>query len=454
MVHGAESVVYVSCAGPPDKGNVRPDGRGCDGEKSVTRALREFQVFVKPGGPVCNLECRYCYYLKARRVFPQGESFRMPERLLEEYIVQHIEACPGDRVSFSWHGGEPTTLGLEFFRTAVALQRKHQAAGRRIANGIQTNGILIDEEWGRFLKAEGFGVGLSLDGPPDLHDPYRVTRGQRSSHAHALRAFRLLARHGVPCDVLCVVHDRNVRSPLRVYRHFKDIGARYVSFLPAVGRAANGEVTPETVPAEEYGAFLCEIFDEWVRRDAGRILVQIFEETLAPARGRQHALCVFRETCGDVPVVEHNGDFFSCDHFVDAAHRVGNITQTPLGELVESPRQRAFGEDKRDRLPQYCRTCDVRPLCNGGCPKDRFVRTPDGEEGLNYLCPGLKRFFVHALPYVVQEAARLQGGPRSGPAVPAAPAGREPFPGAGRNDPCPCGSGLKYKKCCLAGPNR
>jgi uncharacterized protein len=418
----------------------------------VTKALREFQVFVKPGGAVCNLDCRYCYYLRKQRFYPQGELFRMPDGLLEEYIVQHIDASPGPAVNFSWHGGEPTILGLDYFRRIVALQRKHQPPGWRIANGMQTNGILLDEEWCQFLAAERFGVGLSLDGPADLHDPYRVTKGRRPSHKQTVRAFKLLRGHKVPCDILCVVHDRNVRRPTEVYRYFKEIGGRYLAFLPVVERVpgSGGGVSPETVPADAYGAFLCAIFDEWVRQDTDRIAVQIFEEAVRPALGLQHALCLFRETCGEVPVIEHNGDFFSCDHFVDGEHRLGNIAETPLVELLESPAQRAFGQAKRDRLPRYCQTCEVRPMCNGGCPKDRFIRTPEGEEGLNYLCPGLKRFFIHSLPYVVQRAAASRGGSSlERMAEPAEPPGQEAFPGTGRNDPCPCGSGRKYKKCCL-----
>jgi uncharacterized protein len=418
----------------------------------LVKASREFQVFAKPGGALCNLDCRYCYYLKRQHLYPEGESFRMPDALLEEYIVQHIEASPGPIVNFSWHGGEPTALGLDYFRRIVALQRQHQPPGLGITNGMQTNGILLDEEWCRFLAAEHFAVGLSLDGPQQMHDRYRVTRGRHPSHRQTMRGYKWLRRYRIPCDFLCVVNDYNVRYPAQVYRFFKEIGGRHLGFLPAVEQDRDGEggVTPYTVPAERFGAFLCTIFDEWVRCDVGRIAVQIFEEAIRPARGLQHALCIFRETCGDIPVVEHNGDFFCCDHFVDMTHRLGNIHDTPLGELLESPAQKAFGRAKRDRLPRYCRTCEVRVMCNGGCPKDRFIRTPDGEEGLNYLCAGFKRFFTHSLPYVVKLAFREQGDQtveRQAPVVKSA-AG-DAFSDAGRNDPCPCGSGQKHKKCCL-----
>ena len=410
----------------------------------MARDSREFQVFAKPAGAICNLDCHYCYYLDKQDLYPDAPSHRMPDGLLEEYIVQHLDASPGPAVNFSWHGGEPTILGLDYFRRIVALQRKHQPPGLRVANGMQTNGYLLDEDWCRFLSAEGFSVGLSLDGPEDLHDGYRVTKGGKPTHTQAVRAFRLLRRHGIPCDVLCVLHDRNVGHPTSVYRFLKDMGARYISFLPIVEPMPDGTVGPHTVAADAYGAFLCAVFDEWVRQDVGRIAVQIFEEATRPARRMDHSLCIFRRTCGDIPVVEHNGDFYCCDHYVDSPHRLGNIRQTPLVELLESPAQRAFGQAKLDTLPRYCLTCEVRAMCNGGCPKDRFIRTPDGEEGLNYLCAGYKTFFNHCLPYTLELASPGTASP------PPARLDRHTSTLASRNDPCPCGSGRKYKKCCLA----
>ena len=403
---------------------------------------REFQVFVKPAGAVCNLDCQYCYYRDKRSLYPEASVARMPESLLEAYIVQHFEAAAGPEVAFSWHGGEPTTLGVDFFRKAVELERKHKPAGWRVRNGIQTNGVLLDEEWGRFLAAEGFSIGLSLDGPAELHDAYRVTRGGQPSHRQAMRGYGLLRKYGVHTDIVCVVHNLNVRHPLTVYRFFREIGCGYLGFLPAVELAperAEG-VGPYTPPAEAYGAFLCKIFDEWVERDTGRMAVQIFEEAARPALGMEHSLCVFRETCGRIPVIEHNGDFFPCDHFVDREHRWGNIHETPLGELLESQAQRDFGAAKRDGLPRYCRQCEVLAMCNGGCPKYRFIRTPDGESGLNYLRAGLKRFFLHSRAPIERIASRERA-----PAPPRTATGQ-----AGRNGPCPCGSGLKYKKCCAA----
>jgi uncharacterized protein len=409
----------------------------------VGKVSREFQVFVKPAGAVCNLDCPYCYYRDKRSLYPDTAVFRMPESLLEEYIVQHIEAAPGPEIDFSWHGGEPTTLGVDFFRKAVELQRQHRPAGWRIRNGIQTNGVLLDEEWCRFLAAEDFRAGLSLDGPAELHDAYRVTGGGQPTHRQAMRGYDLLRKHEVPTDIVCVVHNLNVRYPLTVYRFFREIGCRYLGFLPVVERAPESPdgVGPYTPTAEAYGAFLCKIFDEWIARDTGRIAVQTFEEAARPALGLEHSLCVFRETCGQIPVVEHNGDFFPCDHFVDREHRWGNIRQTPLGELLESQAQRDFGEAKRDGLPRYCRECEVLAMCHGGCPKYRFIRTPAGEAGLNYLCAGLKRFFLHSRAPLARMASQGQEqapGPQTAPGK------------VGRNDPCPCGSGLKFKKCCAA----
>jgi uncharacterized protein len=404
---------------------------------------RQFQIFVKPAGAFCNLDCQYCYYRDKQSLYPAVGVSRMPESLLEEYIIQHIAAAPGPEVSFSWHGGEPTTLGVGFFRKAVELQRKHRPAGCRVRNGIQTNGVLLDEEWCRFLAAEDFSVGLSLDGPAELHDALRVTRGGQPTHRLAVRGYGLLRRHEVHIDILCAVHSLNVRHPLSVYRFFRELGCQYLGFLPVVERSqekADG-VSKHTPKAEDYGAFLCKIFDEWIARDVGRIAVQAFDEAARPALGLEHSLCVFRQTCGDIPVIEHNGDFFPCDHYVDGEHRLGNILETPLAELLESPAQRAFGEAKRDALPRYCRLCEVLAMCHGGCLKYRFARTPDGEPGLNYLCAGLKRFFLHSrepLARLVREQQK-----------PAAPFRSTP-PRAGRNEPCPCGSGLKYKRCCAA----
>jgi uncharacterized protein len=418
----------------------------------VVTASREFQIFAKPVGAICNLDCHYCYYLKKEQLYPETKSFRMSEDVLEEYIVQQIDVSPGREISFSWHGGEPTILGLDYFHKIVALQRKHQPPDRRITNGIQTNGTLLDEDWCGFLAAERFSVGLSLDGPQALHDQYRVTKGEQPTHKQVMQGYKLLRQHKIPVDILCVVHAGNVQYPSQVYRFFKQIKAQYIGFLPLVEKQPEAEigVSPRTASAEAFGAFLCTIFDEWIRHDIGRVIVQIFEEAIRTARGQEHALCIFRKTCGDVPVVEHNGDFFSCDHFVDPEYRLGNIRQTPLVELLESPAQRAFGQAKKDTLPGYCQTCEVRVMCNGGCPKDRIIRTPDGEAGLNYLCAGYKHFFIYCRPYVTKMAALWRARkPLEQMMQLVRAADVQPSSQVGRNDPCPCGSGRKYKKCCL-----
>ncbi|MGD0234395.1 MAG: anaerobic sulfatase maturase [Syntrophorhabdales bacterium] len=416
----------------------------------MVKASREFQVFAKPIGAVCNLSCHYCYYLNKQQTYQKGELFRMSDDILEEYIVQHINASPNPVISFSWHGGEPTLLGLEYFRKIVAFQRKHKSPHMSIVNGIQTNGTLLDEDWCRFLAAEHFGVGLSLDGPKEMHDQYRVTRSQEPTHERAMHGYSLLREHRIPCDILCVVHAQNVQYPTQVYRFFKQIRAGYIGFLPLVERLpdADSGVSHRTVPAEALGTFLCAIFDEWLREDIGRISVQIFEEVATTAFGQEHGLCVFRRACGDLPVIEHNGDFFSCDHFVDDEHRLGNIRKLPLVELLESPAQRAFGKIKSDRLPRHCQACEVLAMCNGGCPKDRFLHSPDGEAGLNYLCAGYKRFFNHCRPFLVELSAVSRQRASQPYMPPVRDRGVPVNVKAGRNDPCPCGSGRKYKKCC------
>jgi uncharacterized protein len=417
----------------------------------MAKASHEFQVFAKPIGSLCNLDCQYCYYLKKKGLYPDGDSFRMSDSILEDYITQQISAASGPVVTFSWHGGEPLILGLDYFRKIVALQRKHQLSGQRIANGIQTNGTLLDEEWCHFLAVEGFGVGLSLDGTQEMHDRYRVTKGGNPTHREAMRGYRILRQHHVPCDLLCVVHADNVYHATEVYRFFKQIKASFIGFLPLVeaDQGREGGVSRRTAPAEALGDFFCTIFDEWKNEDLERVRVQIFEEAARTAFRQEHALCIFRKTCGDVPVVEHNGDFFSCDHFVDTAHRLGNIREIPLANLIDSPDQSAFGRAKWDTLPGYCKECDVLEMCYGGCPKDRILQTPDGEAGLNYLCAGYKRFFKHCQPFVAElsavwrsQRAQQQNPPAELPIV-------RKSAKAGRNDPCPCGSGRKYKRCCL-----
>jgi len=403
-------------------------------DRIMVKASRNFQVFVKPVGSICNLDCHYCYYLKKEHLYPNDESFRMPDIILEEYIAQHIEASAEPVIRFSWHGGEPTVLGLDYFRKIVEIQRKYQPPDQSITNGMQTNGTLLDEDWCRFLADEGFFLGLSLDGPQEMHDRHRLTKGGQSTFDQTMQGYGFLHQHQVSTDILCVVNAHNVRFPTEVYRFFKQIGAKYVSFLPMVEQQQGiiGGVSSLTTPADAWGDFLCTIFDEWVSQDIGHIKIQIFEEAARTAFGQEHSLCIFRPICGDIPVVEHNGDFYWCDHFVDKKHHLGNIIETPLVELLESPAQRALGKAKLDSLPRYCRECKVKAMCNGECPKNRFIQTPDGEEGLNYLCAGYKQFFSHCQPFIDEVFTEWRR--------------QKPH----RNDTCPCGSGLKYKKCCMA----
>jgi len=415
-------------------------------------SAREFQVMAKPIGAVCNLDCRYCYYLEKRELYPDTRTFRMSDEVLERYIVQHIAACPIESVLFAWHGGEPTVLGIDYFRRIRELQRRHAPSGKQILNGIQTNGTLLTEEWARFLAEEKFYVGLSLDGPRELHDRYRVSQGGKATHRQVVQAFRLLQQHGVSCDLLCVVHKDNARQPLAVYRFFRELGAEFVQFLPLVTREPTGNgASALSVSGEAYGEFLWTVFREWIRHDIGRMGVQNFDEALRPFLGMPHALCIHRETCGDVVVLEHNGDVYACDHFVRPEYRLGNVNATALSDLIDSAPLRAFGDAKRDALPRYCRECEVLACCNGGCPKDRIDVTPDGEAGLNHLCAGYKRFFTLSAPYLQRMAAFRQRGEsmeRYMASVRAEDA--RPVTTAGRNEPCPCGSGKKFKKCCGA----
>jgi uncharacterized protein len=371
-------------------------------------ASREFQIFVKPVGALCNLACQYCYYLQKKELYAPGKRFLMPDDILEKYIIQHIDASSDEAIFFSWHGGEPTLAGLDYFQKIVKLQSRHLPSGKRIINGLQTNGTLINQEWATFLAEENFFVGFSMDGPPDLHNLYRTTIDKQPSFEQIMRGYKLLKDKQVPCEILCVVNAFNVKKPLDVYRFFRQLEVGYISFLPLVMQQTNAEkgVSDSTVPAKAFGEFLCIIFDEWQSYDIGKIKVQFFEEVARRAFMQEHTLCILKETCGGVPVIEHNGDFYSCDHFVDPEHLIGNINSNPLVDLLESPAQKAFGQTKLTTLPQYCIECEVRTMCNGGCMKDRFILAPGGEKGLNYLCEGFKLFFNHCQPFV-NEIAEL-----------------------------------------------
>ena len=379
----------------------------------LTKTERGFHLLTKPIGPLCNLDCHYCFYLAKEKLYPGETIWRMSDAVLEEYIRQYIGSQPAAEVHFAWQGGEPTLLGVDFFRKVIALQHQY-ADGKIIGNAIQTNGTLLDDAWGEFLAHHHFLVGLSVDGPAEMHDRYRVDRRQQPTFEAVMRGLAVLQKHGVEFNTLTVVSQANVAAPLAVYRFLQSIGSRYLQFIPLVERAGlpagatavAAPVLPWSVGAEAYGDFLCAIFDEWVRHDVGTTFVQLFDVALGNWLGLGSSLCVFAEECGAALAVEHNGDVFSCDHFVYPQHRLGNLLNQSLGAMVESPAQRHFGRAKAATLPEYCRACEVRFACQGECPKHRFLMTPTGESGLNYLCAGYKKFFRHIDPHM-QTMARL-----------------------------------------------
>ena len=366
----------------------------------------EFQVFVKPVGATCNLRCSYCYYLKKSEIYSGAGKPVMGDAVLEKYIASHIEAVSNDNIFFSWHGGEPLLAGMEFYKKAITFQKKYNTSAKQIVNGIQTNGSLLNDEWCSFLAKEKFVVGISIDGTQKLHDLNRVNSRGEGSFSDVVNGYKLLKKYGITAEILCVVNSENVKYPLTIYSFFREMGAEYLTFLPLVEKDNSnpGSVTKESVPSEDFGVFLSTVFDEWVENDIGKIKVQIFEEAARVAFGQQHTLCIFKENCGGVPVVEHNGDFYSCDHYVDSKHLLGNIQDTSLSDFLESDIQNRFGMFKSESLPQFCIKCEVREMCNGECPKNRFINTPEGEPGLNYLCDGYKLFFNKCRPFI--EAVR------------------------------------------------
>lgn len=441
---------------------------------------RAFHVMVKPTGPICNIDCKYCFYLQAESLYPQTRQWHMTDDVLENFIRQYIQQQDVPEVSFAWQGGEPTLLGVDFFRRVVEIQRRY-ADGKRIANAFQTNGILINDEWAEFLAAHDFLVGVSIDGPRELHDIYRVDRRGAGTFDRVIRGLDFLKKHNTQFNTLTVVNHHNSHEPIAVYRFLKEIDSRFHQFIPLVERLPDSEpavpltvnrqaiarhahalaeppeligasagherraVTDWSVESDQYGIFLCAIFDEWIRQDVGSIFVQLFEVAIGVWMGLPPSLCVFSETCGAAAAIEHNGDLYSCDHYVFPKYRLGNVMTQSLGQMMGSPQQRRFGDDKRDTLPRYCRKCDVRFACNGECPKHRFATTPDGESGLNYLCPSYKRFFHHIDPAMKKMCALLRAGrPADHIMLPDPWSSRPPLP----DHPCPCGSGMKFKRCC------
>lgn len=415
----------------------------------ATQTDEPFVVMAKPVGPICNLECSYCYYLGTASFYARPHQFRMSDEMLDTYVRQYIQASPGPVVHFVWHGGEPTLAGLEFYRRAVELQQRYLPEGWTCWNNLQTNGTLLDDEWCTFLAEAHFDVGLSIDGTPWLHDAQRKDHNGHGTYDRVLATAHRLQAHGIQPDLLCTVTAALAEEPVAVYRALRSVGSKWLQFIPIVRRAPDGGATPDSVSAEAYGRFLATVFDDWMHHDIGTMNVQFFAETMRVWAGGTASLCVMAPTCGRVLVVEHDGAVYSCDHFVTPEHRIGDLDSVDLGALVDAPVQVRFGLDKRDRLPAQCRSCPWLSVCNGGCPKDRFALAEDGAPGLNYLCDGFRRFFAHAEQPARHITERVRRGAGAGTIMAELRAQTlERWRGVGRNDPCICGSGRKAKQCC------
>jgi uncharacterized protein len=427
-----------------------------------------FHLLAKPSGSTCNIDCTYCFFLSKEALYPNDKQ-RMSEATLDAYIRQLLESHRTPQVTVAWQGGEPTLMKLDFFRRAVELVEQYRQPAQTVQHTFQTNGLLLDDEWCAFFKEHAFLVGLSVDGPRELHDTYRVDRKKQGTFDLVMRGLGFLRRHEVDFNILCTVNAANEKHGRTVYRFFRDeLGAKWMQFIPIVERATDetlgvanlgwstrpGEkrllytqdgnlVTNRSVGREQYGRFLIDIFEDWVRHDVGRVYVQLFDVTLEGYFGRHH-LCIHAPTCGYGPAMESNGDVYSCDHFVEPRYRLGNIHDKHLLELVASPEQRAFGRAKLDSLTAQCQRCEVRPVCNGGCPKDRFATSRDGEPGQNYLCPGLELFFTHTRP-AMETMARLFQQRRPPADVMAIVRADDDRRGA--YQPCPCGGGAKFRFC-------
>ena len=427
-----------------------------------------FHLLSKPSGSTCNIDCTYCFFLSKEALYPNEKS-RMSEATLEEYIRQLLESHRIPEVTVAWQGGEPTLMKLDFFRLSVEIVEKYRRPGQVINYTFQTNGILLNDEWCEFFKKNNFLVGLSVDGPREIHDTYRVDRGSQGTFDKVMKGLNLLQRHKVEYNILCTVNAANENHGRTVYRFFRDeLKAKWIQFIPIVERATSETieianqgwsiqkdrkrllytqtgnlVTERTVGALQYGRFLVDIFEEWVRHDVGKVFVQLFDITLESYFGR-HMLCIHAPTCGFGPALEHNGDLYSCDHFVEPDYLLGNIHKTHMQDLVSSPEQRKFGRDKLDSLTAQCQKCEVRQLCNGGCPKDRFALSKDGEQGQNYLCPGLELFFTHTRSAMLEmlKLLELHRAPADVMALITAEDIKR-----GIYQPCPCGSGKKFRFC-------
>jgi len=360
-----------------------------------------FNIITKPIGAICNLDCEYCYYLEKKNLYPGTQSFKMTEEVLETYTRQYIYAQPADaaEVNFTWQGGEPTLMGLPFFRKALALQKKYARGGMRITNSFQTNGTMLDDDWAQFFRDNEFLVGISIDGPEDLHDEFRPDKKGYGSLHQVMEGLELLKKHDVMFNTLTCVQSRNSSYPVKIYRFLKEIGSTHIQFIPIVEPQPDGSISYRSVNPKKYGTFLCGVFNEWLKRkDVGRTYVQDFDVALSILAGYPSPICIHAETCGHAMAIEHNGDMYSCDHFIFLDYKLGNIMEKQAKAMHESARQQEFGLDKKDKLPAYCRECNFLKVCNGGCPKDRIIETPDGEPGLNYLCQGYKTFYAHSYP--------------------------------------------------------
>ncbi|GAB7564595.1 anaerobic sulfatase maturase [Methylobacillus methanolivorans] len=380
----------------------------------MSLAAGPYHVLAKPAGAACNIDCTYCFFLSKDNLY-EDKKPRMTPELLEQYIQRRLDNHERE-VEIAWQGGEPTLMGLDFYRLAMELVARHKRPRQQVRHTIQTNGVALNDEWCRFFKQHNFLVGLSMDGPQALHDAYRVDKGGRGTYALVERAWWLLCKHEVETNILCCVHRANMEQPLEVYRHFRDtLGARHLQFIPIVERVTpqllpvaeigwgkrrpiylqQGDlVTSRSVRAEPFGQFLSAIFDEWVSRDVGQVFVQTFDAALGNWLG-MHSMCIFSPTCGSSLAMEHNGDVYACDHYVEPGYKIGNVAEDTFEAMLDAEAQQAFGQDKLDKLPQYCRQCEVLFACYGECPRNRFINTPDGEPGLNYLCAGYRQFFNH-----------------------------------------------------------
>jgi uncharacterized protein len=400
------------------------------------RGPRRFHVMAKPGGSTCNLDCDYCFYLSKETLAGGPGTGRMSDEVLERFIAQYIAGVSGPEVVFSWQGGEPTLLGLDFFRKVVALEQQYARPGQTIQNDLQTNGTLLNEDWCAFLKENRFLVGLSIDGPKDIHDKFRVTKGRRPTFDRVMQSVRLLRQAGVPFNTLTCVNRFNGRRPVDVYRFLRDeVGSTYMQFIPIVEYKGfeqtaphkwtndalprdgdpearpghpNSIVTDWSVDPDDYGYFLIRAFDRWLAQDVGKILVNHFETLVSRHLGMGSQLCIYSELCGKGVAVEHDGSVYACDHYVYPEYRLGTVQDAQLGQMVFSRTQVQFGYAKNETLPAYCRRCAFLSDCWGECPKNRIIRTADGEPGLNYLCRGLKAFFAHAIPEIDRLAATLR----------------------------------------------